>query len=71
MEKLRERKKDLQDLHMISLTMSRDLIWCVLQKKRVTKGYVDVVKNMYDEIVTTIRLPTGEPIEFSIIVGLH
>ena len=59
------------DLEKAYDRVPRDLIWWVLEKKGVTKGYIDVVKDMYDEAVTTIRSPAGETSEFPITVGLH
>lgn len=38
-----------------------EIIWSVLERKRVTKGYIDVIRNMYEGAVTTIRsLETSE-----------
>ncbi|KAF5939493.1 hypothetical protein HYC85_023752 [Camellia sinensis] len=51
--------------------MSRDIIWWVLEKKQVTKCYIDVIRDMYGRMVTTIRSPAGERNEFPITVGLH
>ena len=75
MEKHREKKKDLYmvfiDLEKAYDRVPRDLIWWVLEKKGVTKGYVDIEKDMYNEVVTTIRSPSEKSSEFPIIVGLH
>ncbi len=43
----------------------------VLDKKKVTLRYIDVIKDMYNGAVTTVRTPTGEGSEFPITVGLH
>ena len=43
----------------------------MLEKKRVTKGYIDVIRDMYESAMTTIRSPAGETEEFPITVGLH
>lgn len=43
----------------------------MLERKGVTKGYVDAVENMYEAAVTTIRSPVGETSQFPIMVGLH
>jgi hypothetical protein len=37
----------------------------------ITKGYIDVVRDMYEGAVTAIRSPAGETSEFPITVGLH
>lgn len=39
--------------------------------KCVTKGHIDVIKDMYNGVVTTIRSPIGEISKFSITVGLN
>lgn len=74
-ERHRSTKKDL---HMIFIDLEkaydrvpRDIIWWVLERKGVTRGYIDVVRDMYEGAVTTIRSPAGETSEFPITVGLH
>ena len=59
------------DLEKAYDRVPRDIIWWVLAKKGVTKGYIDVIRNMYEGVVTTIRSPAGETNEFPITVGLH
>ena len=75
MERYREKKKDL---HMIFIDLEkaydripRDIIWWVLHKRGVTRKYIDVIKDMYDDAMTTVRTSAGESSEFSITVGLH
>ncbi|GMP83986.1 hypothetical protein CsSME_00037701 [Camellia sinensis var. sinensis] len=74
-EKYREKKRDIHmvfiDLEKSYDRVSRDIIWWVLAKKGVTKGYIDVIRDMYEGVVTTIRSPVGEANEFPITVGLH
>jgi hypothetical protein len=74
-ERHRSTKKDL---HMIFIDLEkaydrvpRDIIWWVLERKGVTRGYIDVVRDMYEGAVTAIRSPAGETSEFPITVGLH
>ena len=43
----------------------------MLEKNGVTKSFIDVIWDMYEGVVTTIRSPAGETNEFSITVGLH
>ena len=75
MERYREKRKDL---HMIFIDLEkaydripRDIIWWVLHKRGVTRRYIDVIKDMYDGAMTTVRTSAGESSEFSITVGLH
>ena len=37
----------------------------------MTKDYIDVIRDMYEWVVTTIRSPARETNEFPITVGLH
>ena len=43
----------------------------MLEKKGVTKGCIDVIRDMYEGMVTTIRSPARETNEFPITVWLH
>ncbi|GMQ01954.1 hypothetical protein CsSME_00048401 [Camellia sinensis var. sinensis] len=74
-EKYKEKKRDIHivfiDLEKAYDRVSRDIIWWVLEKKGVTKGYIDVIRDMYEGMVTTIRSPAGETNEFPITVRLH
>ena len=74
-EKYKEKKRDIHmvfiDLEKAYDRVPRDIIWWVLEKKGVTKGYIDVIRDMYEGVVTTIRSSVGETNEFPITVGLH
>ena len=73
-EKYREKKKDL---HMVFIDLEktykvpRYIIWWLLERKRITRGYIDVIKDMYDCAVTLILSPARKTSEFPITVGLH
>lgn len=43
----------------------------MLEKKGVTKGYINVIRDMYEGVMTIIRSPARETNEFLITVGLH
>ena len=57
-EKYREMKRDLHvvfiDLEKSYDRIPRDIIWWVLEKKIVTRGYIDIIKAMYDDAITKI-----------------
>ena len=40
-------------------------------KKRVSIKYIDIIKDMYDEVVTNIRTCGGITSDFSITIELH
>ena len=74
MEKYREKKKDLYmifiDLEKAYDRVPREVIWWVLEKKRVTKRYIELVKDMYDRAIIIVKTALEETSEFSINVGL-
>ena len=45
----------------------RDLIWWVLNKR----GYIEIIKDMYEGALTIVRTTFGETSEFPMTVGLH
>uniref|UniRef100_A0A5B6YMG0 Reverse transcriptase domain-containing protein n=1 Tax=Davidia involucrata TaxID=16924 RepID=A0A5B6YMG0_DAVIN len=47
------------------------MVWWVLEKEGFTKGYIDTIKNMYDETLTIVRTIVRETSKFTIIVDLH
>jgi hypothetical protein len=58
MKRCREQKKDL---HMIFIDMEktydkvpRNVMWRVLQKHKVSSKYITLIKNMYDNVVTSV-----------------
>ena len=75
MEKYRAKRKNL---HMVFIDLGkaydmvpRDLIWWVLNKRNVLRGYIEIIKDMYERAVTSVRTTCGEMWEFSVIIGLH
>ena len=34
----------------------RDLLWWILKKKNVSTNYIDVIKDMHDNIATNVRI---------------
>ncbi|KAK9126210.1 hypothetical protein Scep_015056 [Stephania cephalantha] len=75
LEKYREKKKDLHmvfvDLEKAYDRVPRDVLWWVLERKRVHARYIDTIKDMYDGVVTSIKTFGGATKEFPITIGLH
>ena len=79
LRRLMERyKKKKKVLNMISIDLEkaydrvhREVIWWVLEKKRVTKRYIELVKDTYDRAIIIVKTTIGETSEFPITVGLH
>ena len=72
-EKYREKKRDI---HMVFIDLEKaydrvpwDIIWWVLSKKGATNGYIDVIRDMYEGVVTTIRSPVEETNAFLSLLG--
>ena len=53
MEMYRDKKKDLHvvfiDLEKASDKVPRDLVWWALEKKGVTKRYIEMIQDMYSD----------------------
>jgi hypothetical protein len=64
MERCKEQKKDLHiifiDLEKTYDKVSRNVIWWALQKHKVSSKYITLIKDMYDNIVTSIRTSDGD-----------
>lgn len=58
-ERYRERKKDLHmifiDLEKVYDKIPKKIMWWVLEKKKVPTKYATLIKNMYDDIVTSVK----------------
>ena len=75
MERCREQMKDM---HMIFIDLEkaydkvpRNVMWWALQKHKVSSKYITLIKDMYDNIVTSVRTNDGDTNDFSINIGLH
>jgi hypothetical protein len=75
MERCREQKKDLHmvfiDLEKANDKVPRNVMWWVLQKHQVSTKYITLIKDMYDNIVTSVRTSDRDTNDVSINIGLH
>jgi hypothetical protein len=74
-EKYREQRKDLHmvfiDLEKAYDIVPRDLLWKVLDERNIPKGYIDVIRDMYEGSMTTIKTICGVTNEFPVTTCLH
>jgi hypothetical protein len=75
MKRCREQKKDL---HMIFIGLvksydkvHRNVMWWALQKHKVSSKYVTLIKDMYGNVVTSVRTSDGDTNDFPINIELH
>jgi hypothetical protein len=75
MERYREQKKDL---HMVFIDLekdydkvSRNVMWWALQKHKVSTKYITLIKDMYYNVVTSVRTSDRDTNDFPINIGLH
>ncbi len=72
-EHLRKKK---QNLHMIFIDLekaydrvNRDIMWRVLEKRGVRVGYIEIIKDMYNNSTTCVRTSVGVSSKFSITIS--
>ena len=74
-ERFRERKRNLHmvfiDLEKTYDKVQREILWWTLMKKGVPIKYIHIIKDMYDRVVTNVRICGGITSDFSITIGLH
>ena len=75
MEIYRTRKRDLHlifiDLEKAYDCVPREILWKVLEKRQVPILYINLIKDMYDNVSSCVRTHSGLTDSFSITVGLH
>jgi hypothetical protein len=74
MKRYREQKKYLQmvfiDLEKAYDKMPRHVMWWALEKHKVPTKYVNLIKDMYKDVVTCVRTRNCDTSDFSIKIGL-
>jgi hypothetical protein len=75
MERCREQKKDL---HMVFIDLEKaydkvptNVTRWTLQKHKVSTKYIILIKDMYNNIVTSVRTSGGDTNDFPINIELH
>ena len=67
-ERFRERKRNLHkffiDLEKAYEKVSRKVLWWTLMKKGVPIKYIDIIKDMYDGVVTNVKTCGGITSDF-------
>lgn len=53
------------------IRVPKEIVWWVLDKKGIPSRYIDLVKDMYDGVIISVRTIGGETREFAITIGLH
>ena len=75
MERFREQKKDLHlvfiDLEKSYDKIIRNVMWWSLDKHKVPSKYVTLIKDMYNNVVTSVRTNDGNTDYFPIKIGLY
>jgi hypothetical protein len=75
MERCREQKKDLDmifiDLEKVYDKVTRNVMWWALVKHKVSTKYITLIKDMYDNVVTSVQTSDNDSNDFPINIGLH
>jgi hypothetical protein len=75
MERCREQKKNLHmifiDLEKAYDKVTRNVMWWALQKYKVSSKYITLIKDMYDNVETSVRTSVRDTNDFPINIGLH
>jgi hypothetical protein len=75
MERFREQKKDLHmvfiDLEKAYDRIPRNVMWWALDKHKVPTKYVTLIKDMYNNAMTSVQTNDGNTDYFTTKIGLH
>jgi hypothetical protein len=73
-----EQYKEQKDSHIVSIDLEkaydkilRNIMWWALDKHKVPTKYVKLIKDMYNKVVTSVRITDGDINVFPINIGLH
>jgi hypothetical protein len=73
-----EQYKEQKDSHIVSIDLEkaydkilRNIMWWALDKHKVPTKYVKLIKDMYNKVVTSVRITDGDINIFPINIGLH
>jgi hypothetical protein len=59
------------DLEKVYDKVPRNVMWWTLQKHKISTKYIILIKDMYDNVVTSIRISDRDTNDFLINIGLH
>jgi hypothetical protein len=59
------------DLEKAYDKVPRNVMWWALQKHKVSSTYITLIKDMYNNVVTSVRTSDGDINDFPINIGLH
>jgi hypothetical protein len=59
------------DLEKTYDKVPRNVMWWALQKHKVSSKYIILIKDMYDNVVTSVRTSDADTNDFPINIGLH
>jgi hypothetical protein len=75
MERFREQKKDMHmvfiDLEKAHEKVPRNIMSWALQKHKISTRYITLIKDMYDNVVTSVQTSDGDTNDFPINIVLH
>jgi hypothetical protein len=49
----------------------RNVLWWALEKHKVSANYITLIKDMYNNVVTSVQTSVGDTNDFPIKIGLH
>jgi hypothetical protein len=71
MEQKKDPHKVFIDLENAYDKVSRNVMWWTLQKHKVSTKYITLIKDIYDNVVTSIQTSDRDTNDFLINIGRH